>query len=403
MDVKLTREADIGPQIVKNHFSERGRFFLSRITSDRKTGKLRRCARRVAPVTEMRAEWSLAARIAPVGEIWCAQVERSRGHFVSVGGGFSNWREICKALYLVNGCDPMDAAPQLNLNALGLDADQLRALQEQMAAARNAAEVRAAPPPLFGPGAAPPQPRAAAPVNVQGPGDAPAQGPVPPGPQPPPRRGRGRPRGARSRRPALDPPRAHQRRRADGGGAGDGDSQVSGTDDEEERAPVVDAEEDVDDLYLDGHEVLRNAGDLPYVLEEVPVLRAVLRDLRSGEREEPTLPPCNKGPTAAKNVPDDCTSAFSILKLLLNASLIDRMCEYANAYANESVYANTRRAQRWHDVVPAEMWVWISCVLFIGVCKINNRECAWDRSSPFYQPWLASKMSRRAVREKAAR
>jgi hypothetical protein len=30
----LTREADIGPQIAKNHFFERGRFFLSKISSD---------------------------------------------------------------------------------------------------------------------------------------------------------------------------------------------------------------------------------------------------------------------------------------------------------------------------------------------------------------------------------
>ena len=78
----------------------------------------------------------------------------------------------------------MNAAPQLNLDDLGLDANQLRALQDSLAASRIAAEVRAAPPPLFGPGAAPPQPRAPAPVQIQGAGDAPAQAPVPPGPQP---------------------------------------------------------------------------------------------------------------------------------------------------------------------------------------------------------------------------
>ncbi len=35
-----------------------------------------------------------------------------------------NWREINKALYLENGCKPMD------LSELGLDADQLRALHD---------------------------------------------------------------------------------------------------------------------------------------------------------------------------------------------------------------------------------------------------------------------------------
>jgi hypothetical protein len=304
-----------------------------------------------------------------------------------------NWREKNKSLFLVNGCNPMDAAAPLNLDALGLDADQLTALQRHIAALRNAAEVLAAPPPLFGPGAAPSQPRAAAPVHVQGVGDAPGEVPAPPVREPPSRRGRGRPRGAKSRRPALDAPRAPQRRRASGGGAGDADSQVSGTDDDDENGIHVDAEEDVDDLYFDEEVVPPNSAEPPFVWEEVQVQRAVLRDLRSGEREESTLPPFNKGPTAPKNVPGDCTSAFSILKLLLNESIIDRMCEYTNAYANESAYANTRRAQRWRDVEPAEMWVWISCVIFIGVCKINNRECAWDRSSPFFQPWLASKMS----------
>ncbi len=161
----------------------------------------------------MCAEWSLAARAAPIGEIWCAQVERSRGLFVSVGGGFSNWREIFKALYLVNGCDAMNAAPQLNLEGLGLDADQLRALQEYVVATRNAAQVVAAPPPLFGPGAAPARPRAAAPVPAQGAGDAPAEAPAPPVREPPPRQRRGRPRGARTLRPVLD---AHGRLRGRG-------------------------------------------------------------------------------------------------------------------------------------------------------------------------------------------
>jgi hypothetical protein len=115
-----------------------------------------------------------------------------------------------------------------------------------------------------------------------------------------------------------------------------------------------------------------------------------VRDLRSGEREEPTLPPCDKGPTAARNIPDDFTSAFCILKLLLNEFLIDRVCEFTNAYATESAYADTRRGERWHTLVSDEMCVWISCVLFIGVCIINKRESAWDRSSPFFQP---SKMS----------
>ncbi len=73
----------------------------------------------------------------------------------------------------------MNAAPQLNLNGLGLDAEQQRSLQQQLAAARNAGEFRGAPPPLFGPGAAPPLPRAVAPVIVQGAGDAPDQGPAP--------------------------------------------------------------------------------------------------------------------------------------------------------------------------------------------------------------------------------
>ena len=342
---------------------------------------------------EMRAEWSLARRSAPVGEIWCAQVERSRGHFVSVGGGFSNWREIFKALYLMNGLDTMNAAPQLNLDVLGLDAAQLRALQEHMAAARHAAQVVIDPPPLVGPAAAPSRPRAAAPVLVQGGGEAPAPSPAPPGPQPPARRGRGRPRGARTQRPALEAARPAQRPRVGGGGAGDGDSQISGNDNDDERLLRVDAEEDLDDLYLDRFQMPRNANDADFSWEAVAVPRAVVRDLRSGEREEPTLPACDKGPTAARNIPDDCTSAFGILKLLLNESLIDRMCEYTNAYATESAYANTRRAARWHNVVPEEMWVWISCVLFIGVCKINNREAAWDRNSPFFQPWLMSKMS----------
>ena len=58
-----------------------------------------------------------------------------------------NWREINEALYLVNGFNPMNAAPQLNLDDLGLDANQLRALQDSIAASRSAAIVLAAPPP----------------------------------------------------------------------------------------------------------------------------------------------------------------------------------------------------------------------------------------------------------------
>ena len=341
----------------------------------------------------MRNEWSLAQRGARIGEIQGAQVERSRGHYVSVGGGFSNWREIFKTMYLAIGCDSMAAAAPLDLQGLGLDAEQLSALQAHLAASRQQQQGAMPPPALFGPAAPPVARPAPAPEGPVVSGDAPDHAPAPLLREPPIRRGRGRPRGSRSDRPALAPRPAPQRQRVGGGGAGDGDSQVSGSDNEDERGLHLDQEEDVDDLYLEVHEDPRNANARDFVWEEVAVPRAVVRDLRSGEREEPTLPPFAKGPTAAKNVPDDCTSAFSILKLLLNESLIDSMCEFTNAYANESAYANTRRAQRWHDTEPAEMWVWISCVLFIGVCKIANREAAWLRSSPFFQPWLASKMS----------
>jgi hypothetical protein len=81
----LTREADIGPQIVKNHFFERGRFFLLRITFDRDTGKLRRCAHLVAPAMEMSSEWSLVQRGARIVEILRAAISPSRVHIASVG------------------------------------------------------------------------------------------------------------------------------------------------------------------------------------------------------------------------------------------------------------------------------------------------------------------------------
>jgi hypothetical protein len=62
----------------------------------------------------------------------------------------------------------MSAAQPLNFDELELDADQLRSLQEHLAARRNAAEVPAAPPPLLGPSAAPLLHRAVTPVIVQG-------------------------------------------------------------------------------------------------------------------------------------------------------------------------------------------------------------------------------------------
>jgi hypothetical protein len=97
----------------------------------------------------MLAEWSLAASDARVGELGCAQDMPSRGHCTSVGGGFSNWREIFKAQYLEIGFDAMDAAAGLNLHGLGLDAEQLIALQVHLAASRPRPEVGMPAPPLF--------------------------------------------------------------------------------------------------------------------------------------------------------------------------------------------------------------------------------------------------------------
>jgi hypothetical protein len=85
----------------------------------------------------------------------------------------------------------------------------------------------------------------------------------------------------------VDAPRAPQRQRVGGGGAGDGDSQISGNDNDDERALQVEPEEDLDDLYLDRFEMPRNPNDAPFLWEQVAVPRAVVRDLRSGEREEP--------------------------------------------------------------------------------------------------------------------
>lgn len=110
-------------------------------------------------------------------------------------------------------------------------------------------------------------------------------------------------------------------------------------------------------------------------------------------REVSTMPPFLKGPTSPRNIPQGCNSAFDILKLLVDGDLIDRMCTFTNRYARESCYANCRRCDRWYDVVPEEMWSWIVCVIYLGVCKIGNRRAAWNRSSPFGQPWLLCRMS----------
>jgi len=287
----------------------------------------------------------------------------------------------------------MNAVAPLNLDGLGLDATQQRAVQDHIAASRNASEARAAPPPLFGPGAAHVLAPAARPEAIQGAADAPAPDPLPPFPQQQARRGRGRPRGPQNEgvrgghgrgRSAAKRPR--QERGLDGS---DSDS-ADGVDDADGDAPRIAAEEEVDDLYMfDFHD--RN-GDV-FVWERVDVRPVPQVDLRGGSRPIPTLPSFTKGPTAPRNIPQGCNSAFDILKLLIDAELIDRLCTVTNRYARESRYANTRRFDCWYDVDPAEMWSWIACVVYLGVCKVNSREAAWSRSSPFGQPSLYSRMS----------
>jgi len=342
---------------------------------------------------EMHAEWSLAARTARVREIEQGKVMHSREHLASVGANFFNSRETNKAIYLENGYSPMNAAAPLILDGLGLDAAQVRALQDHIAASRNTAEVRVAPPPLFGPGAVPMLPPAARPEAIQEAADAPAPNPSPPEAQQPPRRGRGRPRGSQSEgiRGGRGRGRsAAQRPRQERGLDGSDSDPADGVDDADGDAPHNAVEEEVDDLYMFDFDA-RN-GDV-FVWERVDVRPVPQVDLRGGSRPVPTLPGFTKGPTAPRNIPQGCNSAFDILKLLIDAELIDRMCTFTNRYARESSYANSRRFDRWYDVEAAEMWSWIACVIYLGVCKVNSREAAWSRSSPFGQPSLYSRMS----------
>jgi len=312
---------------------------------------------------------------------------------VSVGGGFSNWREIFKALYLVNGLDSMNAASQLNLNVLGLDDDQLRALQVRLAASINHPAVVAPPPPLFGPGAAPVSAPAARPDGIPGVPDAPAPPHADPVAEQQPRRGRGRPRGPSNqgaRGGAGAGAARAQRARHQGRHDGSDDGGVDGVDDVDDDAHDDAVEDAVDDLYVSDDD--DDNGDV-FVWERVNVVPVPQVDLRAGSRPISTFPAFTKGPTAPRNVPQRCNSAFDILKLLIDDELIDRMCTYTNRYAHESVYANTRRFERWYDVTPPEMWSWIACVIYLGVCKVNSREAAWSRSSFFGQPSLYSRMS----------
>jgi hypothetical protein len=290
----------------------------------------------------MRAEWSLAERTARVRAIEQGKVMHSREHFASVGAKFLNSREINEALYLVNACKLMDAASPLNLSVLGLDADQLRALQDQLAAERNAAEVRAAPPPLFGPGAAPILAPTARPEGIQGAGDAPAPDPPPPGPGQPLQRPRGRPRGPQNqgvRSGRVQGRAAAQHPRQDRGLEGSDSDPAEEIDDADGDAPRDAVEEEVDDLYLNNFDVQN--GEI-FLWERVDVRPVPEVGLRGGSRPISTLPGFTKGPTAPRNVPQACSTAFDILKLLIDSELIDRMCTFANRYARESRYANTR-------------------------------------------------------------
>jgi len=290
----------------------------------------------------------------------------------------------------------MEAAAPLNFDGLGLDANQLRAVQEHLSAARNAVQVVSRPPPLFGPHAPPAAAQTARPEVVQGAGDASAHAPLPPDAADQPRRGRGRPRGSANRGGGSgrrgrggQGRSAAQRQRLDPGLDGSDSDPDDGPDDDD-AVPRDVAEEEPDDLYVDDFAFAD--GDT-FTWEHVDVGRVPEVDLRGGSRPIPTFPPFTKGPTAPRNIPQGCSSAFDILKLLIDGELIERMCSFTNRYANESQYANTRRFDRWYDAVPAEMWSWIACVIYLGVCKVNNREAAWSRSSIFGQPSLYSRMS----------
>ena len=287
----------------------------------------------------------------------------------------------------------MAAAAPLSFEGLHLDADQQRALQEHLAAARNAMQVVSPPPPLVGPRAAPVSAQAARPEAIQGAGDAPAPHPQPPVAEQQPRRGRGRPRGRGNqgaRGGAGGGAARVQRQRQQRGHDGSDDGGVDGVDDDDD-AVGDDVEDAADDLYVSDDDAVLN-GDV-FVWERIDVRPVPHVDLRGGSRPISTLPPFTKGATTPRNIPHGCNSAFDILKLLIDDDLIDRMCTFTNRYAHESCYANTRRFDRWYDVTPAEMWSWIACVIYLGVCKISSREAAWSRSSFFGQPSLYSRMS----------
>jgi hypothetical protein len=147
-------------------------------------------------------------------------------------------------------------------------------------------------------------------------------------------------------------------------------------------------EEKEDDQEMEEDRPLAGAFEAEdFEISETPLIQTRTGAPNQAESiEKPTF--MGTGPVA--DVPAGTVSPLDFLRLFLDDVAMTTLVSATNAYA-ASVQRNVH-SRRWPPLTVKELWAFFSIILVLGTINVRYRRSFWDRSSKYYNTWVASAM-----------
>lgn len=98
------------------------------------------------------------------------------------------------------------------------------------------------------------------------------------------------------------------------------------------------------------------------------------------------LPPFNNEKVGVRLLNHMENSPIAFFAKLISNNIIDIFCD------NTNLFATTTNKKQWVDLKSTEFRQFLSIILYMGLCKLNNRSDYWD-SPDFNQQFVKDKMS----------
>ena len=104
-----------------------------------------------------------------------------------------------------------------------------------------------------------------------------------------------------------------------------------------------------------------------------------------------SLRPAFLGSGPKASVGRDVKTELDFFELFMTDDFIETFVTSTNGYAASTGFRP--RGDAWKDVTADDIWVFIGIVIFMGTIDVPIRRSFWDRKSPYFNEFIASKMS----------